>query len=49
MRGRIDHVVLTVREPQVSFALYDAFLRFLGYEPRISRMRRHIGDRRCRF
>ena len=32
MRGRIDHIVLTVREPQASFALYDAFLRFLGYE-----------------
>jgi glyoxylase I family protein len=32
MRGRIDHLVLTVREPQASFALYDAFLRFLGYE-----------------
>lgn len=29
MRGRIDHIVLTVREPQASFALYDAFLRFL--------------------
>ena len=32
MRGRIDHIVLTVREPRASFALYDAFLRFLGYE-----------------
>ena len=32
MRGAIDHIVLTVREPQASFALYDAFLRFLGYE-----------------
>ncbi len=31
MRGRIDHVVLTVREPQASFPLYDAVLRFLGY------------------
>lgn len=31
MRGRIDHVVLTVRDPQASFALYDAILRFLGY------------------
>ena len=32
MRGGIDHIILTVREPQASFALYDAFLRFLGYE-----------------
>ena len=32
MRGRIDHVVLTVREPRASFVLYDAVLRFLGYE-----------------
>ena len=32
MRGRIDHIILTVREPEASFALYDAFLRFLGYE-----------------
>jgi glyoxylase I family protein len=32
MRGRIDHVILTVREPEASFALYDAFLSFLGYE-----------------
>ena len=32
MRGRIDHIVLTVREPQASFALYDAFLRFLSYK-----------------
>jgi glyoxylase I family protein len=32
MRGRIDHLVLTVREPRASFALYDAVLRFLGYE-----------------
>jgi glyoxylase I family protein len=32
MRGGIDHIVLTVREPQASFALYDALLRFLGYE-----------------
>ncbi len=31
MRGRIDHVVLTVRDPLASFALYDAVLRFLGY------------------
>lgn len=32
MRGRIDHLILTVREPEASFALYDAVLRFLGYE-----------------
>lgn len=32
MRGRIDHIILTVREPEASFALYDGFLRFLGYE-----------------
>ena len=32
MRGGIHHIDLTVREPQASFALYDAFLRFLGYE-----------------
>lgn len=32
MRGRIDHVILTVRDPEASFALYDGFLRFLGYE-----------------
>ena len=33
MRGGIDHIVLTVRDPQASFALYDAVLRFLGYGP----------------
>ena len=27
----IDHIVLTVRDPDASFALYDAVLRFLGY------------------
>ena len=32
MRGGIHHIDLTVREPQASFALYDAFLRFLGYK-----------------
>ena len=32
MRGGIHHIDLTVREPRASFALYDAFLRFLGYE-----------------
>ena len=32
MRGRMDHVILTVREPEASFALYDAILRFLGFE-----------------
>src|SRR5687768_9474709 len=32
MRGRIDHIILTVREPESSFALYDGFLRFLGYK-----------------
>ena len=32
MRGRVDHIILTVCEPAASFALYDAFLRFLGYE-----------------
>ena len=32
MHGRIDHIILTVRDPEASFALYDAFLRFLGYE-----------------
>jgi glyoxylase I family protein len=30
MRGGIHHLDLTVQEPQASFALYDAFLRFLG-------------------
>jgi catechol 2,3-dioxygenase-like lactoylglutathione lyase family enzyme len=32
MRGGIHHIDLTVREPQASFALYDSFLRFLGYK-----------------
>ncbi len=32
MRGRIDHIILTVCEPGASFALYDSFLRFLGFE-----------------
>jgi glyoxylase I family protein len=32
MRGGIHHLDLTVQEPQASFALYDAFLRFLGYK-----------------
>src|SRR4051812_1815520 len=32
MRGGIHHIDLTVQEPQASFALYDAFLRFLGYK-----------------
>jgi glyoxylase I family protein len=32
MRGRVDHIILTVREPEESFSLYDGFLRFLGYE-----------------
>src|SRR5688500_8275188 len=31
MRGGIDHVILTIRHRQASFALYDAVLRFLGY------------------
>ena len=31
MRGGIDHIVLTVRDPDASFALYDAVLGFLGY------------------
>jgi glyoxylase I family protein len=32
MRGRIDHLILTVREPEASFALYDSFLSYLGYK-----------------
>ena len=32
MRGRIDHIILTVQDPERSFVLYDAVLRFLGYE-----------------
>jgi catechol 2,3-dioxygenase-like lactoylglutathione lyase family enzyme len=32
MRGRIDHFILTIRDPEASFALYDAVLRFLGYD-----------------
>ncbi len=35
MRGAIHHLDLTVTDPQASFALYDAVLRFMGY--RLSR------------
>jgi catechol 2,3-dioxygenase-like lactoylglutathione lyase family enzyme len=31
MRGVVHHLVLTVRDPAVSFAFYDAVLSFLGY------------------
>ena len=31
MRGAIDHIVLTVRDPEASFDLYDTVLRYLGY------------------
>lgn len=30
-RGRLNHVDLTVRDPQASFAFYDAVLGFMGY------------------
>jgi glyoxylase I family protein len=31
MSGVVHHIVLTVRDPKASFALYDAFLTALGY------------------
>ena len=31
MRGVIDHLVLTVRDPEQAFAFYDAVLSTLGY------------------
>lgn len=31
LRGRLNHVDLTVRDPQVSFPFYDAVLGFMGY------------------
>jgi catechol 2,3-dioxygenase-like lactoylglutathione lyase family enzyme len=30
-RGRLNHVDLTVKDPQASFAFYDAVLGFMGY------------------
>ena len=32
MRGTVHHIDLSVTDPEASFALYDAVLRFLGYE-----------------
>jgi hypothetical protein len=38
MRGGIHHLDLTVQEPQASFALYDAFLRFPGFTHQLRRL-----------
>jgi glyoxylase I family protein len=32
MRGAMHHIDLTVRDPQKSFALYDAVLKMLGFD-----------------
>ena len=37
MRGIVHHLDLTVRDPDVSFAFYDAVLSFIGYRARLRR------------
>ena len=52
MRGRIHHVDLTVKDPEASFAFYDAVLGFMGYQCVSDHARGYdwdIGDRDADF